>query len=90
MFSDKSRYKSTETYQVTDARGRTVTVVGTPAPLSVSVLGYHRLLQGQRLDHMAYKYLGDATAFWKIAETNGVMMAEALTEKSDIAIPNKG
>jgi hypothetical protein len=89
MFSDNSRYKSTETYTVTDSRGRTVTVVGTPKPLTIKLLGYHRLLQGQRMDHLAYKYLGDGTAFWKIAEANSVVLPEALTERQEIIIPTK-
>ncbi len=89
MFSDKSRYSSTETYQVTDSRGRVVTVVGVPVAPTAPFMGYHRLLKGQKMDHLAYKYLADATATWKIAEINDVMMQEALTEKSEIAIPSK-
>jgi len=89
MFSDNSRYKSTETYTVTDSRGRSVTVVGVPKAPNAAFLGYHRLLQGQRLDHLAYKYLGDATAYWKIAELNGAMLPEALSEQSEISIPTK-
>jgi hypothetical protein len=89
MFGDKSRYKNTETYQVTDSRGRLVTVVGVPVAPSLTFLGYHRLLQGQRLDHLAYKYLADGAGYWKIAEMNHVMLAESLTEKSEIAIPSK-
>jgi hypothetical protein len=89
MFDDKSRYKKAETYTVTDSRGRSVTVVGVPKAPSLSLLGYHRLIQGQRLDHLAYQYLGEATASWKIAEANEAMLQEAISEKSEIAIPSK-
>ena len=89
MFDDKSRYKATETYQVTDSRGRLVTVVAVPPAPAAQMLGYHRLLQGQKMDHLAYQYLADANATWKIAELNDVMLPEALTEKSEIAIPSK-
>ena len=43
----------------------------------------------QKMDHLAYQYLADANATWKIAELNDVMLPEALTEKSEIAIPSK-
>ena len=89
MFSDKSRYKSATTYQVTDLRGRTVNVVATPDKPTAGLLGYHRLIQGQRMDHLAYKYLKDANASWKIAEMNEVMLAETLSEQAQISIPNK-
>ena len=89
MFDNKSRYWGLETYIVTDRRGRDVTVVPVPdAPQEVS-MGLHILRQGQRLDHLAYKYLGDPAGYWRICELNGVMLPEALTEAQEIAIPEK-
>jgi hypothetical protein len=38
---------------------------------------------------MAYRYLNNAAGFWRICELNDVMLPEALTEASDIAIPKK-
>ena len=90
MFRNNSRYKNTETYQVKDSRGRMVTVVAVPKAPTVKFLGYHRLLQGQRLDHLAFQYLSDGSAYWKIAELNDVMLAETLSEKPQISIPAKG
>lgn len=69
--------------------GRRVTVVAPPPPPQQDLLGYHILRQGQRLDHLAYKYLDDADAYWRIAEFNDVMQAEWLTEAREIAIPKK-
>jgi hypothetical protein len=89
MFSSKSRYKSTETYTVTDSRGRSVKVVAVPVAPVQTLRGYHALIQGQRLDHLAYNYLADGTAFWRIAEQNAVMLPEALSEQDEIAIPTK-
>ena len=89
MFDENSRYAKQETYLVTDRRGRTVSVV-VPPPAPAQVLrGYHLRQQGQRLDQMAYKYLRDATGFWRIAELNDVMMTEMLSETAEIAIPRK-
>jgi hypothetical protein len=89
MFSDRSRYRNAETYTVTDSRGRNVQVVAAPRAPLAKLAGYHLLLNGQRMDHLAYKYLGDAAAYWRIGELNGVMLAETLTEQPEIAIPAK-
>jgi hypothetical protein len=89
MFDDKSRYADLETYTVTDPRGRTVAVVPVPdAPAEVSI-GLHILRQGQRIDHLAYKYLDDPAGYWRICELNDVMLPEALTEAQEISIPGK-
>jgi hypothetical protein len=89
MFDDKSRYADLETYTVTDPRGRTVAVVSVPdAPEEVSI-GLHILRQGQRIDHLAYKYLDDPAGYWRICELNDVMLPEALTEAQEISIPRK-
>jgi hypothetical protein len=89
MFDDKSRYKNAETYQRTDRRGRTVTVTGTPPAARENFLGYHLRIQGQRLDHMAHRYLNNGAGFWRICELNDAMLPEALSEASEIAIPRK-
>ena len=89
MFDNKSRYANLETYTVTDCRGRTVAVVPVPdAPEEVSI-GLHILRQGQRIDHLAYKYLDDQAGYWRICELNDVMLPEALTEAQEISIPGK-
>jgi len=89
MFDEKSRYYKTSQYQVTDSRGRSVSVVVTPpAPLQ-TLQGYHLLKQGQRLDHLAAQYIKDPAGFWRICEANDVMLPEALSEQMEIAIPQK-
>jgi hypothetical protein len=89
MFDEKSRYAKTQVYTLPDRKGRWVNVVAVPDAPRQSILGYHALQQGQRPDHLAYKYLGNAAGFWRIAELNNAMQAEVLTEKPEIAIPNK-
>jgi hypothetical protein len=89
MFDEKSRYARQETYPVADRRGRTVAVVVPPEAPVQSLRGYHLRRQGQRLDHMAAKYLKDGAGFWRICEQNDVMQAEMLSEADEIAIPVK-
>jgi hypothetical protein len=88
MFGNKSRYYNVTTYQLTDRRGRTVTVVAVPDSPLQDVLGYHVLKQGERLDHLAAQYFNNAAGFWRIAELNDAMLPESLTEASEVAIPD--
>lgn len=83
----KSRYNKAERYTVTDHRGRTVTAIATPPGPSDTPLGIHLHRQGERTDHLAYKYLRDSEQSWRICEINNVMLPEALTEKDEIIIP---
>ncbi len=89
MFDDNSRYKDVQQYTLQDHRGRKVTVVGVPNGPVQNLLGYHLLKQGQRTDHLAARYLNNAAGFWKIAEANDAMLPEALSERTEIAIPAK-
>lgn len=90
MFDDKSRYKDLPTFEVVDARGRTVRAVpAAPAKASIE-RGVHLRKQGERLDHLANAYLSDPTGFWRICEHNDVVNPEILAEAREIAIPSKG
>lgn len=88
MFDDNSRYKDAPTYEIKDRRGRIVTVVVTPDAPVQTLLGFHLLKEGQHIDHLAGRYLNNPAGFWRIAEINGVMLPEAMTEQKEIAIPN--
>ena len=87
MFDNKSRYYPQQTYQVTDRRGRIVVVTSVPQAPDQLLAGYHLLKQGQRIDHLADLYNGNAAGFWAIDEINDVMLSETLTEQIEIAIP---
>lgn len=87
MFDKKSRYFGLDPYIVTDRRDRRVNVVPVPSAPKESLLGVHRHKQGERLDHLAAKYLKDPAGYWRIAERNDVMLPEALSEADEIDIP---
>ncbi|MET9761298.1 hypothetical protein ABZ016_19925 [Streptomyces sp. NPDC006372] len=82
-----SRYAHVPTYTVTDHRGRTVEVLSVPAAPVQALAGVHLARDGERLDHLAARYLGDATLWWRIAERNDAMTTAALAEAREIEIP---
>jgi hypothetical protein len=51
-----------------------------PSPDRFAVLSEHVVLEGERLDNITAKYLGDPEAFWRVADANRALRAEELTE----------
>ena len=89
MFDPNSRYLSVAGYTAIDRRGRMVTVIPAPDKPIQALLGLHRRIDGQRLDHLAYHYLGDPAGYWRICELSDVMLPDALAEARDMPIPAK-
>lgn len=87
MFDPQSRYVNLTPYARKDHRGRWVTVVPIPSASEDAALGIHLLRQGERLDHLAFRYLGNAAGYWRIAGINGAMLPDALAERRNIIIP---
>jgi hypothetical protein len=85
----KGRYAPLETYAVPDRRGRQVAVRPVPQPPVQSALGTHLRREGQRIDHLSQKYLGDPTSYWRICELNGAMYAEMMSMAREVEIPRK-
>jgi len=89
MSADHSRYRDLPTIGVTDAAGREVLLLP-PAPRGLErEQGFHRRRDRERLDHLAWTYLGDAAGFHRIADLNAAMLPDALSLKAEIAIPTK-
>jgi hypothetical protein len=78
MFTNGSRYKNMPNYETIDSTGKKVKAVVLPLPTESKPAGEHRLLEGQRLDHLASQYLGDPTAFWRICDMNNAMHPDEL------------
>lgn len=87
MFFPGSRYEKVGTAIVTKADGTIVTVTKLPLPLQNPLLGFHRRLDGQRLDLIASHYLQDATTFWRLCDANNSMVPDALAAHVLIGIP---
>jgi nucleoid-associated protein YgaU len=83
LFSATSRYFGINTGTITTADGGTIIYLRRrflPSPGRFQLLQEHTVTQGERLDNIAAKYLGDPELFWRIADANNAMRAEALVE----------
>jgi hypothetical protein len=83
-FPPSSRYCDTEVAQLRLADGRTVVYLRrrfVPQPESFALLREHTVRDGDRLDQVAAKHLGDPEQFWRIADANGAVAPEQLTDE---------
>ena len=87
MFFPGSRYANAGIIKVTRADGTVVAVTKLPLPVQSPLQGFHRRLDGQRLDLIASHYFKDATAFWQLCDANNAMVPDALAAHSLIGIP---
>ncbi|MCW3475303.1 hypothetical protein [Limobrevibacterium gyesilva] len=88
VFDPDSRYvRFASVYTATDRRGRSVQALTAALVPPQTTLGQHQRRDGQRLDHLAAFYLGDANGFWRIAEANGAVLPDALAGARILTIP---
>lgn len=83
LFPPASRYYGVDTARITTADGKTVVYLRrrfVPQPERFALLQEHAVTQGDRLDNLAAKYLGDPEQFWRLCDANGAMRPEELTE----------
>lgn len=82
IFPPTSRYALTPTASLERADGGTVTYLRrrfVPAPENFALLQWHRVVQGERLDNIAARYLGDPEQFWRLCDANRALRPEELT-----------
>jgi hypothetical protein len=87
MFFPGSRYAGMTTYPTVRPDGSTVRAVSIPLPGPAVIQGYHRRIGGQRLDHIANRYLGDSTGFWLLCDANNAVVPDALANGDLVGIP---
>lgn len=83
LFSATSRYYGVDTETLTTADGTTIIYLKRrflPSPDSFQLLQLHTVTQGERLDNIAAKFLGDPELFWRLADANGAMRPEELVQ----------
>ncbi len=83
-FSSNSRYFDVETTTTVAADGRDIVHLRrrfAPQPDVLSTIGRHVVAEGERIDNVAAAELGDATAWWQLADANGANDPEELVEQ---------
>jgi len=90
MFFKGSRYEGVGSHEIKDDQGRPVRYkkVRFIAEEPEARMG-HVLIQGERLDHIAYNYYQDPERFWRICDANWAMWPDELVAKPGevISIP---
>ncbi|MEA3207800.1 MAG: hypothetical protein QOE70_857 [Chthoniobacter sp.] len=82
-FPPSSRYHETPVATLTLPDGREVAYLRrrlVPPPEHFALLQEHAVSEGERLDHIAARYLGDPEQFWRICDGNGAMRPNELLE----------
>jgi hypothetical protein len=98
MFDTTSRYFTLETTTITvpdgDGGTREIRYVKRriiPSSEGLTTLVEHTVAQGERLDQITARYLGDPTQFWRVCDANNVLQPEELEQTGrvvKIALPN--
>ncbi len=82
-FPPTSRYHDIEVATLSANDGRTIAYLRrrfVPQPARFALLRAHIVRAGERLDQIAAIYLGDPEQFWRIADANGAIAPETLTD----------
>ncbi|HMO77153.1 MAG TPA: hypothetical protein PKD48_17590 [Sphingopyxis sp.] len=97
MFTLTSRYATQPVLEADRGDGVTVRYVLPrllPDPGDMVVATRHRAVEGDRLDLLAWRHLGDPTAWWMIADANRVTHPAALPgapgDTTAVPVPGTG
>ena len=81
LFAPNSRYYGLPTLTIMQG-GQPVAYLSRrflPQPDQFTPLQEYTVVQGDRLDNIAAKFMGDPTLFWRLCDANGAMRPETLT-----------
>jgi hypothetical protein len=87
MIAVTSRYNGIEVATFEMPGGRTVTYLRrrfVPLKVKMVVLAEPIITQGDRLDNITARYLGDPEQFWQVCDANNAMRPDDLTADSQI------
>jgi hypothetical protein len=84
LFPPTSRYAAIDTAKIDLPNGRTVLYLKrrfVPPPEKFSLMREHVVTEGDRLDNVTAKHIGDPEQFWRLCDANCAMQPDELTEK---------
>ena len=82
-FPANSRYQGIDTTKLVLPDGSEIVYLQRrflPSPDSLAVMQRYQVTEGDRLDNIAARFIGDPEQFWRLCDANGAMRPEALTE----------
>jgi nucleoid-associated protein YgaU len=85
-----SRYYGAAIYSADDPEGNPhpTVAIRPPAPPGPNVTIYNHLVTGiETIEYLAWRYYGDSTLWWRIAEANGLQYPMDLQPGSLVGIP---
>jgi hypothetical protein len=83
LFPPTSRYAGIDTKTIEVADEHVIIYLQRrflPSPENFALLQEHVVTQGERLDNITARYLGDAEQFWRVCDPNAAMRPDELTE----------
>ncbi|UUZ47652.1 LysM domain-containing protein [Massilia sp. B-10] len=84
MFPPSSRYVGIETARIESPDGRQVVYLRrrfVPPPDDGPAVALHSVVEGDRLDNITARYLGDPEQFWRVCDSNAAMEPQELTDE---------
>jgi hypothetical protein len=81
LFPPNSRYAGVDVATLQRPDGTTLVYVRRrfiPPPERYALLREHIVAEGERLDNLAARYLGDPEQFWRLCDANAVLAPEEL------------
>jgi hypothetical protein len=84
MFPRTSRYYGIEIASYITAEGKEIVYLRRrflPDNTKMTVIAQHTVTQGERLDNITARYLGDPEQFWQICDANNEMRPDDLTKE---------
>ena len=81
-FAPNSRYANTPTASFTPPGGQPIAYLRrrfVPPPELFALLQEYTVTQGDRLDNLAARLIGDPELFWQLDDANGAMKSDDLT-----------
>jgi len=97
MLATTSRYYGLDTENYLTPDGRTIVYLTRrflPPAGASPVIAIHTVTQGERLDNITARYLGDPEQFWRICDMNNAVHPDEMTAEIDrnlnIPLPQGG
>lgn len=83
LFPPTSRYAGLDVATLQRPDGTTIVFVRRrfiPPPERFALLQEHTVVEGERLDNITARYIGDPEQFWRLCDANAVIAPEELEE----------